>query len=301
MDLLKKDIEINKKIFPARIHVGDNPKYVFITNHGMLSNNTSFRYFEKWLGEDGIVVNYDIRTNGQNKMRSSRMAGTYVRDLRDVIKWTKNKYKNLPIITIGSSLGASIVLAYAKKYGNKDVYKHIAWSIPYNFVSGEEAVETANKTKKEIAENEKAKFKEPTKFSWAMKFFIMIFTNYNAKAYVKINLERTADNKTLKRINRMNKPKATPVKLFYASGKLIFCSNRYMKKINKRENNQALYFQSTKDSYLTNKNLKKIKNNTGTGVKLILMNKGKHAFQWENENGLNIKVFEDIKKFINKK
>ena len=301
MNTIKIEININKKSFPGRIHIGDKPKYIFVTHHGMLSNNTSFRYFEKWLGENAIVVNYDARCNGENKMRASRMAGTYVRDLRDVIRWAKKEYPNIPVVTLGSSIGASVVIAYAKKYGTREVYKNIAWSVPYNFISGEEAQETVKETKEKVKNNDDLGIKEPSKLQWANKFIWMILFNLNLKAYVKIDLDRTANNKTLSRLNRMNKPKATPVKLFYASGKLIWTSNKNIKKINKGTDEKLLYFQSTKDSYLTPKKLEQLKKWTGNGTKMILMDEGKHAFQWETENNLNERVFEMLTEWLNKK
>lgn len=300
MENMKTLIKINNKEFPGRVHVGSKPKYLFVTHHGLLSNNTSFRYFEKWIGENGIVVNYDMRVNGENKMRASRMASTYIKDLRDVIRWAKKEYPDIPVVTIGSSIGASVVIGYAKKYGTNEVYKNVAWSIPYNFISGEEANEQIDKTKKEAKQLEEVGFKEPTKLTWANKFFWMILFNLNTKAYAKIDLDRTANNKTLSRLNKMNKPKATPVKLFYASGKLIWTSNKKINKINKRSENEFLYFQSTIDSYLTKKKLEQLKKITGKGVNAIFLDKGKHAFQWETENNLNERVFQKVLDWLNK-
>lgn len=295
MELIKTTIKFNNKEFPGRVHVGSKPEYIFVTNHGMLSNNTSFRHFEKWIGEKGIVVNYDIRVNGKNTMRASRMSSTYVRDLRDVIRWAKKEYPGIPVVTIGSSLGASIVIAYANKYGTKEVFKNVAWSIPYNFISGEEATETVKETKEKVNQYQELGIKEPTMFTWAMKFALMLPFNINTKAYVKIDLDRTANNKALSRLNRMNKPAATPVKLFYASGKLIWSSNRRLKYINNRNDQQEfLYFQSTVDSYLTKKKLEQLKKVTGKGVKVNYLDEGKHAFQWETENSLNERVFQMI-------
>lgn len=294
METINRTIKFNNKEFPGRIHIGDKPKYIVVTHHGMLSNNTSFRYLENWIGENGIVVNYDVRVNGKNKMKASRMASTYVRDFRDVIRWAKNKYPNIPVITLGSSIGAAVVTSYAKKYGVKEVYKNIAWSIPYNFISGEEASEAINKTKEKVNQYEELGIKEPTILTWIWKFSLMIFFNINSKAYVKIDLNRTADNKILSRINKINKPEATPVKLFYASGKLIWTANRNLRKINKKNNQEFLYIQSTKDSYLTDKKLKQLKKWTGCGVKTYYLDEGKHAFQWENKSGLNIRVFKMV-------
>lgn len=299
METQKLMIEFNNKKFPGRVHIGNEPKYLFVTHHGILSNNTSFRYLEKWLGESAIVVNYDARVNGQNKMRASRLASTYVRDLRDVIRWSKQQYPNIPVVTIGSSWGAAVVASYAYKYSTKEVYKNVAWSIPYNFISSRESKEVQNETKEKINKYKELGIKEPTKLTWAIKFLLMLSTNINVKAYVKIDLTKTANNKILAKINKIKKPVATPIKLFYATGKLILSANRKLKSINKNKEEEFLYIQSTIDSYITEKKIKQLKKWTGNGVKTYYLNEGKHAFQWENESGLNLKVFDMVIQWLN--
>lgn len=290
MNLINKVIKINNKEFPVRIHEGEKPEYVFVTHHGMLSNKTSFRYLEKYLGETAIVVNYDARVNGDNKMRASRMMGTYTRDLRDVVRWSKEHYPNVKVVTLGSSWGASVVIDHARKYSN-EIFKAVAWSVPYKFAHGEDAVETSKKANSK--ENKEATIKETTTWGYAWRFMLMLMFNINTKSYTKIDLTKTANNKALARINRMNKPKATPVKLFYATYKHIMTSNKNMIKIdNKNRESELLYFQSTIDGYLDPKKLDKLKQHSSNGLALNILDEGKHAFQWETENKLNERVFQ---------
>ncbi|NQZ65592.1 MAG: alpha/beta hydrolase [Mycoplasmatales bacterium] len=301
MEKITEHITYKKKELPVRVHIGNNPKFIFVTHHGLLSNNTSFRYLEKWVGESGIVVNYDARSHGSNKMKASRFGFTYVNDFRDIVRWTKKRFPNIPIITIGSSWGASIVAGYAKKYGVTEVFKNVAWSIPYNFLFSEESKEAQKKDKDEIDQYKKLQIKKPTIFSWTWKMIVVILTNFNTKEYVKLDLQRTANNDTLNRMNKINKPKPTPVKLFYSAGKLILISNRRLKKINKNENAEFLYIQSTMDTYLTKNKLKQVKKWTGKGVESMFLNEGKHAFQWEVKNNLNEKVFQIVVDWATKK
>ena len=296
MELINQIITTNKKRFPARIHKGNKPEYIFVTHHGMLSNKTSWRYFEKYIMENAIVVSYDARVNGDNTLRASRFKSTYTKDLRDVVRWAKTEYPGIKVVTLGSSWGASIVIDHCKKY-NEEVYKSIAWSVPYRFTEGEDAVETATTAKSK--ENKEVVVKETGTLGYAWRFFFMLFMNFNTKSYTKIDLTKTADNKALARINRMNKPKATPVKLFWATYKSIRSSNKSMVKINKKfKESELIYFQSTVDTYLDPSKLEELKLNSSNGLKLEILNKGKHAFQWEVENGVNKIVFNTMIKWL---
>ena len=296
MELINKIIKTNNKEFPTRIHQGDNPDYIFVTHHGMLSNKTSWRYFEKFMKEKAIVISYDARVNGDNKLRPSRLKSTYTRDLRDVVRWAKIEYPGIKVVTLGSSWGASIVVDHCKKY-NDEIYKSIGWSVPYRFTEGEDAVETSTKAKSK--ENKEVVVKETGTLGYAWRFFFMLFMNINTKSYTKIDLTKTADNKALARMNRMNKPKATPVKLFWATYKSIKSSNKTMVKINNKfEESEMLYFQSTVDDYLDPAMLEELKLNSSKGLKLEVLNKGKHAFQWENENGVNEIVFNKMLEWL---
>lgn len=295
------EININKKVIPTRIYEGKTPKYIFVTHHGMLSNKTSFRYFEKWVENKAVVISYDARCNGQNNLRASRRTKTYVNDLRDVVRWAKEKYPKIPIVTIGSSWGAAIVSHYAKIYGTRDTYKNVAWSIPYAFATSQEAKKEINKNNETIKKvDDKVKVKQTGKFGFTWRMLVMLFFNINTKAYVKIDLEKTANNKALNRLNTLNKPSSTPIKLFWTSGIEIIKANKYLKKIDKKgAKNNFLYIQSLKDSYLKPKKLKQLKKWTNNnGVKTLFLNEGQHAFQWETENNVNIKVFKMVIDFL---
>ena len=294
---INTEIKINNKTFPARIHEGEKPQYVFVVHHGLLSNKTSFRYFEKWLGDRAILIGYDARVNGDNQLRASRMSSTYARDLRDVIKWAKQEYKDIPVVTLGSSWGANVVIDYAAKYGNQETFKNVAWSIPFNFMSGEEATEVRTESKKV----EEPAIKQTNRFGYAWRFILMILFNINTKALAKVDLEKTANNRALARINRMNKPKKTPVKLFYAVGKSLLTVFKKLNKINKQDKHSFLYIQSKVDSYLRSKDLNKLKSIDNNGLDIVYMDKGKHAFQWETEDKLNEKVFQVVWDWLNKK
>ena len=297
MEIKKTLIKYKNKEIPSKIYIGNKPQYIFVTHHGLISNKNSFRYFERFIKEKAIVVNYDARLNGENKMRASRMSSTYVRDLRDVIRWSKINYPNIPIVTIGSSWGATVVIAYAKKYSNKETYKNIAWSIPFNFTKSEDSKEENNKEKK----IKDIKNIETTYFGYFWKFLIMILFNINAKSYTQIDLNQITNNKTIKRLSKRQGVKPTPVKLFWSALKSIFSSNRNLKKIDNRNSEDFLYFQSLIDVYFNDKQLSKLKKLNGKGVKVIFLKEGKHALQWEEENNLNNKVFEIIMKWLNKK
>lgn len=297
MKVINKIIKVKRKSFPIRIYEGDKPQYLIVTHHGILSNKMSWRYLEKWVNERAIVFNYDARVNGENKLRPSRHPNTYVRDLRDVISYAKKCYPHLPIITLGSSWGATVVISHAQKYGDT-IFKAVAWSIPYAFSKGEDKTKK-NKDLSQVENKEQTKIKETSKAMYAWKFFWMIFFNFNTKTYTKIDLGMTANNKALARINRLAKPKATPVKLFYSTWLLILRANKNIKKVNnKYEPTKLLYLQSTVDLYLKPKKLEELKKCNGQGAKLHILNEGRHAFQWEKENNLNERVFQIVWNWI---
>ncbi|MCR8612912.1 MAG: alpha/beta hydrolase [Mycoplasma sp.] len=287
-------IRYNNKQFNLKIVKGSK-EYVFVTLHGIQSNNTSWRYLEKWLNERATVINFDARCNGQDKKRASRMHSTYVRDLRDVVLWTKREYQKSKIIVIGSSWGAAVGMHFANKYSHL-VHKIVLWSIPQNIFTSEEAKQNKEVSKK----NNEGKIAVTSNFEYAWKLLVMLLFNINTKAYTKIDLDRTANNKTLSRMNKMKKPEATPVKLFYAAWKNIFLSWRIIKKINKGTDRKLLYIQSTKDEYATDKKMKFIRKNTGEGIEYIELDKGKHAFQWETKDDLYKDVFKMVFNFIQK-
>ena len=297
MNIIEKNVKIKHKKFPCRIHFSPKAKYIFVTHHGILSKNSAFWTFENWIKNKATIISFDARVNGNNKMRASRMSTTYVRDFRDIIFWVKKEYPNIPIVTLGSSWGATIVIQYAKKYGTKHVFKNIAWSIPFNFLSN-------NKTENNNENDEKAKIEKKLttkKWGYIWKFFIMLTMNINAKSYTKIDINKITKNKIIIRANRLSELQPTPVKLFWAAYKSILMSNWNLKKINKDKNkNQFLYIQSTKDSYLTQKKLKKLRQNTGYGVDVKYLDEGTHAFQWEIKNNLNHRVFEIILNWLKK-
>ena len=286
------EIIFNNKTFQTKI-VDGNTDIIFITCHGLQSNKTSFRYFEKWLDKRATVINFDIRTNGDDKKRATRMQSTYTRDLRDVVLWAKSKYMGSKIVLLGSSWGASLVLNFMKSHSSL-VYKCIAWSIPHNIFSSEEA-----KNNNKVAKTKDKDLEVTSNFGFAWRIILMVLFNINFKSYTKIDLDRTANNKALKRLNSMQKPKATPVKLFYSTWKSIVWSWHSMKMINKKLQRSTLYIQSSIDSYATRDKLDFIRQHTGKGIKYIELAKGKHAFQWELEDDLYIEVFEMVWDFIN--
>lgn len=297
MELINDVAKIGKKEFPVRIHKGEKPEYLIVTHHGLLSNKTTYRYLEKWAEERAIIVSYDARVNGDNKLRASRMMSTYTRDLKDVVQWAKGMYPGIKVITLGSSWGAAVVVDFARKYPTI-ADKNVAWSIPYDMFGAEEGKETQAKAAEAVKELNKEVgkplVKETTHLGYAWRFALMLSLNINTKSYTKIDLDKTAANKALARINKIVKPQATPVKLFWATFKSVARVFKNFEKINKAEKHEFLYIQSTIDSYLKSNSLEKLKSVTGQGVDVIYLNEGRHAFQWEKENDLNVRVFQMV-------
>lgn len=271
-------------------------KILFITHHGLKSNNTSWRYFERWINGKYPILSFDARSNGKDKKRATRMHWTYVRDLRKIILWAKEKYRNHKIILLGSSWGASVVLNLERKYPNLVDYT-IAWSIPHKMFRSEDAINNIDAAKNnKISEN-----KITTNYGYTWRLILMLIFNINFKVITKIDLERTANNKLLARMNKIQKPSPTPIKLFYSCWKSIHASYKSIKVINKRDYQKVYYLQSKGDSYFKKTKVDFIVKNVGCGIKYKEFAKKMHAFQWETEENFNYKFFKMIFSFIGEK
>jgi len=96
-----------------------NPKGVVIITHGFAEHYGRYNYVAKKFNEfEYAVIRYDLRGHGRNKEDIGHINNfdDFIEDLHEIVKWTKEKYKDLNVFTLGHSMGGLIVASYGIKY-----------------------------------------------------------------------------------------------------------------------------------------------------------------------------------------
>jgi alpha-beta hydrolase superfamily lysophospholipase len=97
---------------PLRIWSGEHPRAVVVALHGMSDYSNAYAPAGEWWAQHGIAtLAYDQRGFGQSE-HPGLWAGSEVlrRDLADAIDAARLKYPGLPVIALGESMGAAVVL-----------------------------------------------------------------------------------------------------------------------------------------------------------------------------------------------
>ena len=97
---------------PLRIWSGEHPRAVVVALHGMSDYSNAYAPAGEWWAQHGIAtLAYDQRGFGQSE-HPGLWAGSEVlrRDLADAIEAARLKYPGLPVIALGESMGAAVVL-----------------------------------------------------------------------------------------------------------------------------------------------------------------------------------------------
>jgi fermentation-respiration switch protein FrsA (DUF1100 family) len=140
----KLPYQVEEIVIPCRdkteIHgellLHENPVGVVIIAHGYTwTRNGSIKYaqiFEK-LGYTCLI--FDERGHGENKTDFCSMGFYEGRDINDIIIWTKNRFKGLPIGLHGESMGAaSVLMSLKEKPGLKFIIEDCGYSSLYDLI-----------------------------------------------------------------------------------------------------------------------------------------------------------------------
>jgi len=122
-----------------------DPRAVIILLHGL--EGSSERYYIRDFMEAFSRNNYAVlalnfrgcsgRLNTKRRFYHSGETG----DLRHVIRWIKNKHRNVPVFAAGFSLGGNVLLKYLGEEGQKaDLDGAVAISVPYDLKQGSLAI-----------------------------------------------------------------------------------------------------------------------------------------------------------------
>jgi alpha-beta hydrolase superfamily lysophospholipase len=97
---------------PLRIWSGEHPKAVVVALHGMSDYSNAYAPAGEWWAKHDIAtLAYDQRGFGQSEHPGLWAGGEVLRrDLKDAIAAARMKYPGLPVIALGESMGAAVVL-----------------------------------------------------------------------------------------------------------------------------------------------------------------------------------------------
>ncbi len=96
-----------------------DPKGVVVITHGFAEHYSRYDYVANSFNEAGFaVIRYDLRGHGRNKEELGHIESfnDFVEDLHEIIKWTREKYKDKKVFTLGHSMGGLVTALYGIKY-----------------------------------------------------------------------------------------------------------------------------------------------------------------------------------------
>lgn len=119
------------------LYIPDSIKGIIQIVHGMAEHKERYIYFMERLCESGYVVfAHDHRGHGKSIKTEEDLGYFYdstgkaiVDDCHQMTIYLKNKFKNVPLILFGHSMGSLVVRAYTKKY-DFDIDKLIVCGSP---------------------------------------------------------------------------------------------------------------------------------------------------------------------------
>lgn len=97
----------------------ENPKGVIVITHGFAEHYSRYDYVANSFNNAGYaVIRYDLRGHGRNKEDIGHIESfnSFVEDLHEIINWTREKYKDIGVFTLGHSMGGLITGLYGIKY-----------------------------------------------------------------------------------------------------------------------------------------------------------------------------------------
>lgn len=119
------------------LYIPKNIKGIVQISHGMSEHKERYIDFMKYLCKNGyVVIINDHRGHGSSIKSPTDLGYFYdekanyiVEDLHEATIYIKNRFKNVPLILLGHSMGSLVVRKYIQKY-DKDIDKLIVCGSP---------------------------------------------------------------------------------------------------------------------------------------------------------------------------
>lgn len=259
------DIKFNNKQWPGVLFKSDeNPDKIYVFVHGVNNYQIATDAIAEGIGEDGWVLGFTQRGQGDNVLKPTKNPNDYIDDLVDIIEWVRNDLApSKKVILIGESTGAGIICSFLEKHSSM-VDSFIVWNMPY-----------------EYKYNIKGKLKP--RFNNVMKLMIARLFSVNSISKDTQNYNRLSRNDIFKKMKLGNKNINTKTKI------ALHSSFRKGWKFLLRSNGKApingVYLQSEMDS-LRSKNVDKLIERIGlySTIEVQIIKDGYHILSLEPNN-----------------
>ncbi|XQP55691.1 MAG: alpha/beta fold hydrolase [Mycoplasmoidaceae bacterium] len=275
--------EIKSKEFKHSIPaVIVNPKnisddsVVFIFNGGIGNSIPSCLYMDNIAYDNHYFVTYEKAGHNENRNKPSQFKKFYLKELDEVVRWTKTQLPNRRIYLLGESWGTAINFVYYKNNKNK-VNGTVGWNMPFT-----------------IANPDKKSAKELYSIAWRELLTLL----FNVECHippVQKGQEQFSRDPLFARLLHIVPPSKTNTKINLAVWRYMRPSFKFICKYGRHSLYNFMYVQSGQDVMSNAKKVRKISKKADS-KHFTMFPTGYHVLSMEPKESIDL--YKLVLKFI---